>query len=116
MTLCENHGAWFIRKDGARIERGDVFDATEDEMARMAYKIKAIHTPVYLGRPFVEAVGASTRVATVPPPPMPGQHPDWPLRMTPAMYLQIEPQGPYAKLAQRLSEESKVVESPKETE
>lgn len=82
----ENTGAPFHREDGSVVERGEQFDATEDELRRMAYKI---------------------RPCAKPEEPKPAedwqQNPEWPLVLSPRLYLRMSPDGPYAALARRLT-------------
>lgn len=87
VTLYRNVGAPFGREDGTRVERGEVFVPTEIELIRRAYKLEKIgeRETSTLTRPIAREIDAE----------------GWNLRMKPALYLQLDPDGPYADAARR---------------
>lgn len=86
--LYRNTGAPIPRKTGF-IPTGAVFEATEWEVVHLAYKVK----PVLDTDP-------PQAVFTLPEPGEP--KPEWPLRMSPARYLELHPEGLHAEMARQL--------------
>lgn len=94
--LHVNIGATFGRRDGTRARRGQTFLPTAEELRRFKYKLRPIDPRT---RPLVLSPRAvDPAVPAAPEAPVM----EWPMRMAPALYLQVYPDGPHAALAQKL--------------
>jgi hypothetical protein len=91
ITLYRNRGAPFTREDGTVIASGEVFVPTDVERKRRAYKL----------RPAGErAVDARAEYRTARPAAK-TVRPGWDRDMSPELYLQLDPNGPYAEDARQ---------------
>ena len=83
-----NIGAAFTRADGSTWERNAVHVPAAADLARRGYKLLP-EPPVQADVPEVAAVPVSA---------------EWPLLMSPPMYLRLHPTGLHAALARRLED------------
>lgn len=75
------------RADGELVPRGEIFEATDREQARI------LRRPAY--QRWIELVAAQPD-ATVP------ESNGWKLQMSPRRYMQLHPKGPNSKLAKEI--------------
>jgi hypothetical protein len=93
--LYRNVGAPFWREDGTKIDRGAVFEPTDDELLRLAYKLQPFSP---------EPQTATSGDAGTVPELLYSRWPRWPLKLDPVLYLRLHPRGAYADLARELTQ------------
>jgi hypothetical protein len=102
----KNLGAPHRRPDGSKVPRGGIFQATEDEAKRYAYKLQPVPAPE--GAKELKAAVPPVEKAEVgptkaPPTAKPTEKLiNWTLKLTPSEYLERYPNGPNADAARRL--------------
>lgn len=126
--LYRNTGARFLSEEGEVVEKGQVFRPTPTDLKKRKYKLEPVgartrgpgaaplpsptRAPRRRGRTprrperVVEIEGVpDSRPAPAASEPQEGSEEGeggWPLRMEPALYLQLHPEGPNAELAREI--------------
>lgn len=88
MTLYRNIGAPFVSSTGERVAKGALYQPTPLDLRRRSQKLRPLDP--------------NTPPPPPPPPAPPLPNPEWPLVMSPELYLRLDPEGPWAAKAREL--------------